>query len=625
MPASKGKKVYKRKERSWRGKLTERFPYAKFLKLVLYNGWFAFFAGLIFLISVTVVISIPKFFRVTPNHMDEVEKRSLLDFVQAGQLRKTARRLANQGDVPEAVNAWVQSVQQNPGKSETVREFVSYLVDNDNTMEHIGSAVNFGQWLLKIDRTNSTDAILMARVYNKYGFPGETLKLLEPIQQTLESDVRVEFVKALFENGKTEEFIAEYYQLPPDLQASTKIRPLFLAYQMAFSSLEEETLTAEKELRTMINENPTNDFLTRLMFSVGAYKSNPTLVGDMLDRLQSVNGARPRHHHIYWQVLARSGQAADAREFAVKYTNPPYTSLGLVSQFETLIELGLDEEADEYALKHIQRFGYIPTPWFTICNSLVDRREWGKLIKVAEQMAADSRMLKYNAYAYYYIGKAYFGQNRFIAAVEEFNKLKASGLASDDAALEIIRDLTAMGYPQIANSILQDMLGMENWTERKEFWVSYFISAWNARDLNAALMASTRLFNLDPTDRIAEFNYTGCLIAQGVRKSEALQRSRDIVEKDPLSAPARINLSMALLLNDELKEARDILDFQLTPDSLHQSLRSSYYLAKFILHYKAGEEAQALSAFPKIAIADIYLEQAKQLDAMHQSLLNKAD
>jgi hypothetical protein len=620
MPSSsKGKKVLKKRERSWRGKLVQRFPYAKFLKLVLYNGWFAFFAGLIALICISVAVVIPKFFRVTPDHMDEVEKRSLLDFMQAQQLRKTALRHSSRGDVEEAVNAWVQSVQQNPGKAATVREFVGFLVDNDNSLQHIGEAVRFGQWLLDLGRTNSTDAVLMGRVYNKYGFPAETLKLLEPIHEELDDSVRIEYVRALFENLQFEEFIAEYYQLSDELKQDSRIVPFYKAYVVAFEPDIDRMNAARSELLAMIENEPTNDFLIRLMFLVGVIKKDTSILEDMLTRLTAINAARPRHHHAFWAVLAESGDPARARQLAETYPNPPYTARGLVSQYETLLELGLYNEADEYGLRHIQKFGYVPQPWFAICNSLVERAQWGKLASVADQMMLDSRMVRYYSYAVFYKGKALFGQNRFTSAVEAFRKIDPKELSGDDSALQIVNDLTSMGYPQESKRILTGMLDNEKWTEKKEFWVSYFLAGWNTRDLQTAMRASSQLYLMDPADRLTAFNYAGCLIAEGKQKREALARSRDILIENPDYVPALINLSLALLLNDEVTEARNILELQLSPTSMAEKFLPSYYLALFQLHYQAGEYRKAAAVFPQIKLDQIYQDQANDLrDRMDQ-------
>lgn len=613
MSGSKQKKVYKRRERSWRGKLVEKFPYAKFLKLMLYNAWFAFFTMLIAAIILAVGIVIPKFFPVTPVHMAEVEKRSILDFMQASQLRKTAQRHADQGDIDEAINAWVQSVQQNPGKTETVREFVSYLVENDNSSQRIGQAVNFGQWLLQLAKTNSTDAILVSKVYIKYGFPSETLKLLEPIHESLDDSVRMEYVKALFENQELEQFLAEYQKLPPALKENATVKPLYLAYEFGFSGNPLASQKASQELLAMSDADPANDFLLRLIFLVAAKRQDTDLLAVLLKKLSAINADRPQHHHDYWLILSKKGDADLARKFARDYPNPPFTARGLVSQYETLLELGLNNEADDFASKHIERFGYVPQPWFSICNSLVERAEWQKLNRIADKMILDSRMVKYISYAYYFKGKAFSGELRLASAADEFNKITALGLASDESALDIIRELTILGYPSISKKLLEGLIDLPVWTDRKDFWISLWRAGWNTRDLQTALKATTRLFQLDPTDQISAFNYTACLIAERSRLSEALVRSQDILSLQPNFIPALINYSLALLLNDRLDEAETILRIQINPDSIAPELQPSYNLALFELAFKREKLEEAAQIYSQIKRDELYQEQQRWL------------
>lgn len=623
MPSDpKGKKVFKRRERSWRGKITERFPYAKFLKLFLYNKWFAFSSVLIAFICLSVAVVIPKFFRVTPPHMDEVEKRSLLDFMQAHQLHKSADNYAERGDMEEAISAYAQSIQQNPGNEEYVRQFVGYLLENDNGSQYIGQSVNFGRWLLKLSQTNSNDAVLISKIYNKYGFPSETLKLLEPIQTDLDELTKVEYVKALFENQKLEEFLAEYHKLDDKLKASEKIKPLYLAYTAAFNKGEEASSAGLADLMALVEASPTNSELIRLLYLVAAIKEDIPLMESTLDRLTEINADRPQHHHGLWITMSNNGRLNEAKEKAQLYPYPPYTASGLVSQYQTLIKLGLTEMADQYAANHIANFGYVSQPWLVVCNSLLERAEWEQLGNFAQQMLSDNRVLAYSFYAHYFIGKSHTGLYRFSSATQSFNNISPLELASDDSALIIVRDLNLMGYSPKAKELLTGMQDLEKWNTQVEFWRTFFQAGWNTRDLDVCLKSSYRLYELDPTNLQDAFNYAGCLIAERQRPTEALVRTKDLYDKNPSLIPAKINYALALLLNDQLAEADNILNIEIDESVLNPSLHPSYYLAQFELNIKRENYDEAIAIYPKIKRDELYQQQQRWAIDTHNSIQN---
>lgn len=624
MPSkSRGNKALKKRERSWRGKLTQKFYYAKFLKLFLYNKWFAFFTILIAFICISVAIVIPKFYRVTPVHMDEVEKRSLLDFIQAHQLQKTAQKFADRGDIDDATSAWAQAIQQNPGNKAFVRDFVSYLVDNDNGSQYIVQAVNFGQWLLKLDQTNSTDAILMSRVYNKYGFSTETLKLLEPIQDELDESVKAEYVKALFENQKLEDFITNYHGLSEESKALPQIKPIYLAYQSSYEKDSEVADKAFEDFQTLVANDPTNDFLVRLKFLVSMIREDTELMKRSLGELVGISAARPQHHHALWRMLAFKGQMDEARKIAQLYPHPPYTASGLVSQFQTLHDLGLPNKADAYAENHIQQFGYTPEPWFVICNSLQDRGEWKKLGSFANLMLVDPRMAKYVSYANYFVGKSHVGQYRYGSATDSFKQITAAGLGEDDAALTIIRDLTVMGYSIIVIDLVENILEEEKWRENQDMWRLLFQAGWNTRDLKICLRASFKLYQIDPTNITDAFNYAGCLIAERQRPTEALIRTQDLLSKTSNSRPAQINHALALLMNNNLVEADRILNIEINEATLDEALKPSYYAAQFELNLKLNDTPRALAAYSKIEMDFLYTEEKLWLNNEFDKLNNQ--
>lgn len=554
--------------------------------------------------------------------MDEVEKRSLLDFIQANQLRKTAKKYADKGDVDDAVAAWVQSVQQNPGDDQSVREFVSYLLDNDPGSRFVGQAVNFGQWLLQLSKTNQVDSVLVSKVYNKYGFPSESLQLMEPIKDQFDDSAKVDYVKTLFENQKLTEFLEEYNNLPQNLQNLPDVKRLYLAYTFGFSENEQAAEEARMELLSMLEKDSTNDLLHRLIYLVAIVKNDTNLMDEILTGLISINAARPQHHHALWMVLSANGQLEDAKNKARSYPYPPYTALGLVSQYNTLIKLGLSEEADLYAEKHINKFGYVPQPWLAVFESLTERAEWELLGKFSDQMLLDPRVAIYSAFGHYYQGKSHLGLYKFAAATDSFNQITARSLAGHESAMAILQDLTFMGYSTVVKVILKDLQTLEGWADKTEFWRVNFQVGWNMRDLQTCLEASFKLYQMNPTNLQDNFNYASCLIAERKRPQEALLRSKDILDRNPQFIPALINYSLALLLDNQLDEADRILTISINESSLSDTLKPGYYLAKFELYLKREDIQRAYQTYPLIKRDELFQEQQKWLLQAYAAIEN---
>ena len=161
--------------------LREKFYYSdsRFLFLLFTNKTFrrAFFLCLIILFGTP--LSTIKMIRTTPaDSLPEIHI-SLIDWLQAESLGRTARKAAREGKPELAFASWRSAIGNNPGRKGFNRQYLVALEDLDERRELWRDTLQTAQWLIHLSKTNRNDLELACRALELYNFHSQALRFIE--------------------------------------------------------------------------------------------------------------------------------------------------------------------------------------------------------------------------------------------------------------------------------------------------------------------------------------------------------------------------------------------------------------------------------------------------------------
>ena len=81
---------------------------------------------------------------VTPQHIDPPTRISVLDFIQASALRRSAERAMEKSRLEEASHAWRSSIANHPAQLDALRAYLQFLGKSQGSHEEMREAVRIG-------------------------------------------------------------------------------------------------------------------------------------------------------------------------------------------------------------------------------------------------------------------------------------------------------------------------------------------------------------------------------------------------------------------------------------------------------------------------------------------------
>ena len=121
-------------------------------------------------IAVGGVLLIPKIWTITPEDFTPKIKVSGIDFIQSWALARTARQQEIEGDFDAALYSWEVAISNYPTKTENLRSAIASFLKLDQPSDRQSSRnLNYSIWLLKLNKTNSTDLELVAETLDRLG------------------------------------------------------------------------------------------------------------------------------------------------------------------------------------------------------------------------------------------------------------------------------------------------------------------------------------------------------------------------------------------------------------------------------------------------------------------------
>ena len=607
---------------SFKRQLLEKLDNYPLLRQMVCEPWFRVIFSLCVIGMVSLVLFLPKWWRVTPKGFVPEVRISGLDLVQAWSLKRSALQAEAAGREEDAVYSWQAAVGNNRTDIELLRGSLRYFASRDVPKAKYQQFA-FGQsfWLLRINHTNQTDLEIVTQVLEKYRMHGMVMYLLRPHLTELTPIQEATYLKALFKtsgNSAVEQFAARWERAGKAIAADPELPLFYAAYQAGWGSPDKASEGRDKLAEA--RKNPKFRVLAlQLQLLVSYQLIRPNDYGDALQELTELRADSILENVNYWRVLAQAGRMEEGRKLAQDYPYPPALSKEVVEMALASMQLGLTDYARTTLKHYAPQFPYAADIWVDLGDLLLQGKLWDELRELAMQIRNQegTKNLLFG-YSYYLDGRADLATQRPDQAKEEFDR--SAQYAFDDnpeIGLRTANSLLKIGYPEPARAILLRL--KPELKLNVDYWKALFDVANQLKQEGLLLEAGQNAYELQKNDVNCKNNYAAALLINRTKAEEAVKLTFDLISRYPDSETAKINHALAYVQNNRLPEAKQILD-TLDVAQLSDVVSTAYYLGIFEIAVDQKRPDQAWQAFDKIEKRNLFPNQIVWLERVKKDL-----
>ncbi len=576
-------------ERNWSQRLDQWAVEHPLIYLLIRERPFRWALSLVVLILVALPATLYPWIRSTPETKSPVILISAVDRIQSIALARKARRYREEGKRTHAVQAWSMAIGNDPGNLPLNREFLSMLLVEDDTQTHWRDAVRTGLWILRIsDEVN--DLILACETFSAYGLNELVLEAIKRHPPLDPEPLNRLHLLALYDLGEPEKFKALWSACKESIKSVPELRARKLAFD-AIGSDPELARKSREELDELLPSLRDPGTRQRLGLASAFSQRNRARFEEILGHLQRDFTDELEDHLLHWKLLLELGRHEDARKQALDFNSPPRTSLQIIKLANAYTDLGLTQLALEYLSHYTLAFGFNSWQIHTQARLLIDSQDWEALQRFALKIRTLPNVSReFMALSFYFEGKALRELGRPEQASKSFGKVRHEDLLGSPHALYVGTNLAAVGELQSAMEILWPE--QDRFRHDPSFWNFMLKLAYDLRTGSRLLIAAENLFRLDPENHHYRASYASVLLSERIQIDRALALTYEQLSANPGHPNLKINYAQALVMNDRLEAAAQILN-HVNPDRLNQSERQGLLFSQMELHFKQGHDEAA--------------------------------
>lgn len=551
-------------------------------------------------------LTVAKVWRTSPRGIEPVVKVSVLDLLQARSLAGTARRAAAEGKHDESLQAWGGALGNNLADVRLWRELLEQLATDSPDSNHLHQAGPFlGQlnWFCSLTRTNTDDVVLAARVCEQHEAFEQLLVLPLPGSPEEIPSLTALRLKALFRVGRMYEFTPLFERNRERVEEQRGFDLYRLAYLAGWGELKDRAAWQEK-----LESDAAASGQERLARKLGIIVANQT--GDagtaarLVQELETAGEASIMDHALLWMTLIGADlKAAALADLAGSRLVPRNaTDLNLIAGACT--QLGLTNQCAQLLARTAPALGRNRTAesanvWMVWAALTIERRDWAGLRDIADAMRRVPGPHDWlDGYADFLEG---YGAQQMAEGPLAENRLRRAAKADypvGNLGVAAANGLSSLDHPDWAEAILRPLA--DRFRHNPVYWRAVWsVTLRQHQDQDRLMEAATRLYELEPNQRIARFNYAAALLVRRERPAEALRILFDLRQTMTPNLYNELNYSLALVRNGRFDEAREILA-PINAAALTDAERPSYHLCQMELFLATGDTNRAAAAIKNI-------------------------
>ncbi len=561
------------------------------LLALLLNSW-QLSAAFCLVISCIVLTPLTcwKVIPVTPEGVTPRFKVSLLDLAQAAAFSRKAKTIDPENDLETYFNMLTRAIGNCPGSLPYNRDYLNALTKYDRSRQHWRDAARTSQWILKLSQNNKVDLDLTLKAFNLYGMYDYTVSVYEGNPARSSGKAEREYLLALFEITPIDEFRTIWDEKNIELGND----PELSLVQSALDALSQTPDLATAGLKHLDKASQTLELESkalRLRLSIARHQNDTEAFEAAFDQLEETFQSTAYDHIAYWNVLVDAGRGDEAIQGATAYNAKPRTAREVMSIGNAFYGLGLSDLAIRYLARYGNDHGFVSGAKFTQSEILIESEQWAALHSLAREIrATDGVDQAHLGFSHFLDTKAYLGEGRKSEASHAAQQLTSYSFEESHLGLYIASNLWDLGFIEAT----MDMV----WEERTRyhstpiFWELCFRAAVALGQGSKALIASENLYRIEPDNLLTRANYAAILLSERKDIDRALVLTHESVRGVPNSMYLRVNHAHALLLNQRLPEAVNVLE-KINVKALSDDGINAYRYASLELFIALGKLKEA--------------------------------
>lgn len=588
------------------------------LRQVFFERYFRAAIVLLVLFLVFLGFFLPKIYTSTPEGITPVYKISGLDMVQAWSLARTARSLAARGSYDEAALAWRSAVQNNPGDPRYVEGLVRLVLNYPaKKSEFLKLGASHALWHLQLTQTNDVSLELAAGLFAKYSLDDYATGLLSTRATNLTPTLAAIYLKSLFHLNRMDQFGGVWATYSNALSGDVEMQVVRAAWQSGWGPPGQIT-QGRKDLENARNTPATRNLANQLTLPIADSLSDVEAYERALASLVDNHADRVRDHVKHWRLLQMAGKSAKAAELARGFSRPPETPIDAREMAESLVAMGDSEYAAKFLDQFLPAFAFRPDLWEQLGDLLISLKQWPELRELAVRMRQNQLLREDLAgYAWFLEGLSNLRLERREAALEAFNRAVQFPTTNPLLSFKVARQLPALGYPVLATRLLAAV--EKSYGNQAMYWFTVVGAAYEARQFDVMREAAARGYQLNTNEPIFISNYAAMLLMERTNASLAVELTLRALAGRPKDIGMQINHAQALILNNRLEDAEELLG-SIKIDDVDSYLITERNMAYFDLYAKRRDKPKALVAFRGIEPRFLFLPQLRWLDQAYLQL-----
>ena len=587
------------------------------LHILFYDGRFRWALIATTLVFLSLGLLLPRIWITSPEEYSPQIKVRGLDLLQSWSLRHSAERDEAAGRIPAAIQAWMSATANNAADPQNLRGLLRTLARQPlPERAWLGVGQQSAASLLRLTHTNLPDLELAVSFHQRYDQQEWVSSRLVDATMPTSPTLTAALLRALFQSGQMQKFEAVWQQRSATVASQPESALYHAAWQAGWGP-SAEAAAGQACLEAAVTEPALRPLALSLLLRVHYKKLDLASYERRLAELADLHADTLKDNITHWLLLDLSGQRETAITLARAETTLPQSAGEAEQLLAAWMRLGLYNEGADFISKQLPAFSQGPVIWVRAGQLLTTGKRWDDLRALALALRANFRLkAQLGNYSMFLEGVANHGLGRPQEAEEEFNEFAKELPKDPSITFQTAVLLTRLGYPGPAAVVLHQLEKVAG--NDLTFWRQLQLTAFEGRQAEQLLMASEKIYQLQPDDESAT-NFAAALLMMRERPSEAVQLTLQVYTHSPQSRLARVNHALALVQNGRLEEGEQLLK-TVSPQDLTDSARSVLQFVWFQCHRQAGRIAAAKAAAELIDVRHLFPPQVQWLQQARAEL-----
>ena len=569
---------------------------------------------------IAVVLSFVRLWKVTPSWVHPSVRISLIDFVQAWSLGRSAEKFEAENDTLQALAAWKKAGANNPARISYIKGVMRNLRINSPSRESGLLTPIYGNWFMQLTQTNLESIATYAELHEKNHQFSKALILLSETQplrsQKMEQEPSLKAIqlRCYFAMDKFAAFTKAWDEAPEEHQTNPNLKLQALAAVALLNRSPQEMKRFESTFENQLAlTQPTENKIQLLRTGLRFFAGNGQSVRSkgILEKLDSAGVATLSDHAKHWNALILEGNQNEIIELSQKAPDPitEDEALGLIRLYQ---RANLAVLAEKQIVAFLDSNWSSPLLWIERGDQLIREERWTELKQIGlalQRMTAAHSLL---AIANYWEGFAEARLKHQRAASASFQKILNYKSLPSAIAGRLATKIHDIGYAVAADAIALTIDGESSISRR--YWLLRCSEALKKKDLASFYSYASQGFQADKSFLPHINNLAVALLLQRSDPEQSLKLTTRLIEAND-SILFRINHAHALIQCQKLDEAESILDNLAKQLDVTKPSYSDYSVARFEIASTRQDVAAAIRWHAHIRIEDLLPEASDWITA----------